>query len=472
MSVPFTGGLILLLGLCFFFHSARVLYASMIIAIPFSATVVINIHAGGEEKGVAAWMFLGALWILREAITGRPPWHRPGWFSSRRARVALVAFAAAVSASLCVPLVLNGTSWVPDPSVASAEMIPLKFGSYNLTQTGYLFFGILLAIFLAVESHRPSSIYYTAKFYVASCTFAAVWGLFELWCNLMGYAYPAYLFNTSADASALGYKQALVLGLGKLGRVSSVALEPSVLAEELLIALVLLLVSFKLRRHILSKKWDQIAITLILSALFVSTSTTAYAGILIAFFLVAVILSSSGKTSKIYFLVGAGILLTGILVVAAVPLVREVAELMIFGKLDVGSGFERLHSVVLAARDFSTYPILGAGWHAVTSWDLVFLLLANTGIIGFTAFAYFVVPVARGLWRSVRARKPVAIVVLPAFLLTLLMAEMVGLTYAAGYVWLVFGLGAGALAASQTEVTKLSSASKTHLGQQRLSPNA
>lgn len=432
----------------------------MIVAIPFSATAVVNVHAGGgEEKGVAAWMFLGALWILREAVSGSPPWHSSGWFSSRRARLSLVAFAGAVSASLCVPLILNGTSWVPDPSVASRDMVPLKFGSYNLTQTGYLLFGILIAIFVAAESHQLSRVRHAARLYVASCTFAALWGLFELWCNLYGHTYPAYLFNTSADASALGYKQALAIGLSGLGRVSSVALEPSVLAEELLIALVLLLVCFKLRRSILSKKWDRIAVVLILSALFVSTSTTAYVGILMAFFLVAVVLSFSGKSSKTYFMAGAGILITGVIVVATAPLVRDVAELMIFGKLDVGSGFERLHSVVLAAQDFSTYPILGAGWHAVTSWDLVFLLLANTGIVGFTAFFYFVIPVVRGLWTSARARKPAAVALLPTILLTLILAEVAGLTYAAGHVWLVFGLSAGALAASQTEEPKLHSSS-------------
>lgn len=469
MTVPSTGGLILLIGVWLFFCSPRHLYALMIIAIPFSATAVVNVAAGGEEKGVAAWMFLGGLWILREVISTDPLWHKIGWFSSRRTRGALLAFGVAVIASLCVPLVLNGTAWVPNPVVANSGMIPLRFGPYNLTQTGYLFFGVLLAIFIAAECHHSSRIYYTMKLYIASCTFAAVWGLFEFWCGLTGYAYPAYLFNTSADASALGYKQALALNFDKLGRVSSVALEPSVLAEELLIALVVLLVSSRLRRHILPKKWGLISITLILCVLFVSTSSTAYVGILIAFFLAAVVLSSLGKPSKIYFLAGAGILLAAVIAVSTIPLVRQAAELMIFNKLDVGSGFERFHSVILAAQDFMRFPILGTGWHAVTSWDLAFLLLANTGIVGFTAFFHFVIPVVRGLWTSARARKPAAVALLPTILLTLILAEVAGLTYAAGYVWLVFGLSAGALAASQTEELKLHSSSiKTYLDQQYL----
>ena len=156
MTFPITGVPILIMGVCFFFFSPRLLYAAMIISIPFSATAVANVGSGDGEKGVAAWLFLGALWVFRETISGLSPWRTPGWFSTRHARYGLLAFLGAVVASLSVPLFLNGTAWVPEQFLLSNETIPLRFGMYNVTQTAYLAFGVLLAIFAAAENCQSS----------------------------------------------------------------------------------------------------------------------------------------------------------------------------------------------------------------------------------------------------------------------------------------------------------------------------
>jgi hypothetical protein len=451
MVIPVTGALILVIGVWFFVFSPRLLYAAMIVSVPFSATAVFNLSWGGEEKGVAAWLFFGALWVFREFISGVPPWHTQGWFSSRQARYGLLGFLAAVIVSLCVPAVLNGTAWVPDPRLVSSQAVPLRFGLYNVTQTAYLAFGVLLAILVAAENCRTSRLFYTVRLYLCSCTFAAAWGLFELWCDLTGHAYPAYVFNTNADVPAAGYRESLALGVGSLGRVSSVALEPSVLAEELLLALVVLLVSLRLKRPVLSRKWDYAALALIAATLVASTSTTAYAGVLIALLVAAVALSRAGKPSKGYFVLAGAAVGVGALVAVAVPVVREVSAAVVLNKFQAGSGLERLRSVELAAQDFLRYPVFGAGWHTVACWDLMFLLLANTGLVGFMAFASFLFPVFRDLWTSAAKGKASAIVLLPTVTLTILLSEVSGLTYSAGYVWLALGLGAGAVVASRSE---------------------
>lgn len=451
MSVPATGLLIALMGLWFFLFSPRFLYAAMVISIPFSATAVANLRWGGEDKSLAAWLFLGTLWVCREAVSGLPLWHKRGWFSSRRTRLGLLAFLAAVVISLCVPLILNGTAWLPDPDQVSNQTIPLRFGVYNLTQTAYLAFGVVLAILTASENCRSARLFYTLRLYIGSCIFVAAWGLLQFWCNISGHTYPAYLFNTSTDVAALGYQQTLALGLEGLNRVSSVALEPSILAEELLVALVVLLVSMRIDRPILSKKWDYLAVAVIGATLVASTSTTAYAGMLVALLIAALALARAQRPARLYVILAGVLAGLAVLVASTIPLVGQLASMVLSNKFQTYSGFGRLTSISLAARDFLRYPICGAGWHAVDCWDLVFLILSNTGLLGLIAFGSFLVPVLRGLWAGAKRGARTAVVLLPMVTLMVILAEGAGLSYAAGYVWLVFGLGAGALVAAQSE---------------------
>jgi hypothetical protein len=448
VTFPTTGALILVIGAWLFLFSPKFLYGAMVISIPFSATAVANLRWGGDEKSVAAWLFLGTLWVLRESISGLPVWRKRGWRLSRRARYALLAFLGAVVVSLCVPLLLNGTAWMPDPDPVGSQTVPIQFSLYNITQTVYLAFGVLLAILTAAENCRPSRLFYTLRLYVGSCTFVAAWGLVQLWCNVTGRVYPAYIFNTSASVSALGYKEALALGMGGLSRVSSAALEPSVLAEELLVALVVLLVCIRIGRPILSKKWDYAAVAVMGATLVGCTSTTAYAGVLIALVVAAAALARAHKPAKLYFVLAGVVSALAMLLTAIVPLVGQVASVALTDKLQTGSGFGRLHSVALAAQDFLRYPILGVGWHAVDCWDLVLLILANTGLLGIVTFGAFLLPVLRGLWAGAKeAQEAVALLAMVA--VAVILAEGAGLSYAVGYIWLVFGLGAGAMAASQ-----------------------
>lgn len=453
MTIPFTGALVLLLGAWLFLFSPKYLYAAMVISIPFSATAVLNLRQASEGKSVMAWLFLSSLWVIREIASGTPPWHKKGWFATRRARYGLLAFGGAVLASLTVPLISSGTSWIPDvpASQIATVSVPIQFSFYNVTQTLYMSAGILLAIFIAAENWTSVHLLHTLKLYVGSCTFVAVWGLLQLTCNLMGYPYPAFVFNNSTNASALGYKEVVGLHTG-LTRISSAALEPSVLAGELIIPFALLLVFRSFRKPILSRSWDRVAFVLVTITLIVSTSTTAYAGMLIAMVAVAFSLLRAGRPSRLYFISIGLAVAAGLLFSVAVPVVGKIAYEFIGNKLNTGSGMARLSSTVVAARDFLSNPILGLGWHTVDSSDWVFLILANTGLVGLLAFLSFVYPILRGLWKAA-GQGYLAAVVFSAVLGSLLLtAEIAGFEYATGYIWMFLGLGAGAFAAIGTGV--------------------
>lgn len=453
MTVPFTGALVLIFGLWLFLFLPKLLYPAMVISIPFSAMAVINFGSGDTGRGLAAWLFLGFLWIVHETLSGVPPWHARGWFVTRRARYGLLAFLLAVFASVCVPLVLNGTAWVPDldPGYLDVVAVPLQFGAYNLTRTAYVLFGVMLTIFAAAENVSSSRIFHTLRLYVGSCIFAAVWGLFQFWCNVTGHNYPAYVFNNSTSLSAYGYEQTLAsVGL-KLARVSSVALEPSVLGEELLIALIVLLVCRGLRSPLLSRKWDFVAIASIGAGLLVTTSTTAYVGILIVLLAAGVALFRAGKPWSPYFISAGAAVAAGALATALIPVLGQLASIVLVDKLGGGSGAGRLKSIVIAAHAFLRYPVLGTGWHRVYSSDLVFLILANTGVVGFAAFLSFMWPTVRYLWTCSQRGHHASVILLAATIVVLALAEGTMLEYAAGYDWLFFGLAAGAVGATSTQ---------------------
>ena len=266
----------------------------------------------------------------------------------------MLAFLGAVFASLLVPLILNGTSWVPvlDPQSLDVINMPLGFGVNNQVRT--LTFGVLLTIVVAAENCTSSRLFYTLKLYVGSCVFAAFWGVFQFWCNLTGHEYPAYVFNTSTSETAGGYRQTL-MGLD-LHRVSSVAFEPSILAEELLIALVVLLVCRGIQRPLISKRSDVLAVTLIAAGLLVTTSTTAYAGLLIVCLFTGIVLFKAGWPSKPYFISVGAIVAALALAAALVPILGQLASVVLLNKLQGGSGAGRLQSVVIAAHDFLASP--------------------------------------------------------------------------------------------------------------------
>lgn len=432
----------------------------MIVSIPFSATAIVNFPMAGSDYGVGAspvksimaWQAFTVLWITREAISRLPQWHGRGWFLTRRARFWMLAFLGAAALSMCVPLVSNGTSSVLSFEAVQGDFfvatVPLRFTFYNVTQFAYLVFGIILSIFVAAENWHPAKLFRTLRLYVSSCIFAAVWGIYELFCNVSGHVYAAQIFNTSKNGSAMGYKEAFDMGRLIVGRISSVALEPSDLAEELLFAFVILLVCLGVRRSILSRGWDWLAVVLIGMVLLMSTSSTAYFGILAAMILSGVALARAGSRRwKLYIASPVAILAMVALITAWVPLVNRVVQTAIFLKYVNGSGHTRLESVQIAVRSFARHPIIGSGWPAVQSYDLVFLILANTGLIGLFAFTSFLLPVLHDLWRLLTRRNFLATVILPAIAVALFMAEGKGLTYGPGYFWLYLGLATGAAVA-------------------------
>jgi O-antigen ligase len=136
--------------------------------------------------------------------------------------------------------------------------------------------------------------------------------------------------------------------------------------------------------------------------------------------------------------------------------VQDVFQSMIVEKGESYSVLARVNSVLLARDYFLQFPILGLGWGSVTSHDLVFKLLSNTGIVGLSVFSLFVATILARLWRSARSgrlgdSKMLWSIGILMSLLTLILTSIAGdFAFTYGHVWFVFGLAMSVPVLNQT----------------------
>ncbi len=321
----------------------------------------------------------------------------------------------------------------------------LQFTLRHITQMVYIAYGVCLAIFVAFKNADLQEFQRSVRIMTISAIFISLWGFFQFSCNWLGISYPAYIFNTSKTESALGYMQDLA-DLG-VQRVSSVTTEPSMFAQCLLVAIVFVLFAVVSAKPLISKMWDRIALIVVLGALLISTSTTAYIGIsAICLLCIPAFLYLRILRPRHALVLGLFVAALGVVYVSY-GTVQDLVGLMLVGKGESYSGTVRLLSILMARDYFLQYPLLGVGWGSVGSDDLIFKLLSNTGILGLLAFGLFLMSIIGQLWGSIRrgAAKNSASNLLPvsmlvAFLILLFSNATSGFAYAFSHVWFVFGL--------------------------------
>jgi O-antigen ligase len=428
----------------------------MVFFLPFSATAVVNIGSADASSGVQASIFFGALWMVRELPKFRHSSGSPFRENLRIPTRQLKLFASVVLLSLIMPLWINGRVYIEDPEFANPNSGPLQFTSKQITQTLYLFYGLLLSVLVAFRNSEAREFLRSIRIFLISAIFVSAWGFLQFLCYSLGFSYPAYIFNTSTTESAMGYLQELE-DMG-LKRISSVATEPSIFAACMLLALVFALFAVIRQQPLISKMWDRFAVGIIVGVLLVSTSTSAYIGLAAVFILYLLGLFQlkvlRGKHIVVFLSSAALLALVYLWSSSAQDLVGS----MIVGKGESYSGIARLYSVVLAAGYFLQYPILGLGWGSVTSHDLVFKLLSNTGILGFLTFFLFLASLLKRLWRTAGTGKSddpertwQVVCSLTAFLILMFTNITTDFVFVYGHLWFVLGLAMSASALCSAE---------------------
>ena len=437
----------ILLGIAAFSYwlAPQVLYPLAIFFLPFSATAVANVGSPDSASGVLASMLFGAVWMAKELPALRQLRSQSGEQGLHKPMLQLGLFVLVVVLSLLMPFWINGHFVIENPELGQTGSAPLQFTGRHITQTIYLIYGILFTIFVALKNSDSRELVRSVKIFIVSSVFVSLWGFFQFACGMLNIDYPAFIFNTSKTESAAGYTQEIKEA--GLTRISSVATEPSMFAQCMLISAVLALFVLLSPRPLLSKTWDRFAVAIIVGALLISTSTTAYLGLAGVLVLYALALGYLRIFRARYLIPAfAFACVLGVAYAAIFP-VTEVFQSAILEKGESYSVLARVNSVLLARDYFLQFPILGLGWGSVTSHDLVFKLLSNTGILGLSAFVLFLATVFVRLWRSARRGPPSeasrmmwSVCILISLVVLILTSVAGDFAFTYGHVWFVFGL--------------------------------
>jgi O-Antigen ligase len=440
------GYILLPLGVAGLLVSPRWLYRLFVFWTLFSATSVLNVGEAQNGSAVQVWMFFGALWILRLGL------ERVSLFSFsidnrlKRTSFWMIAFLVVATISLVMPVLIDGSLLIAAPTF-EGDPTPLVLTGHNITQLLYLIFGGTLAICVAHANLTDDNREETERVILYSGIFLACWGIFQFLCNITGLPYPDFLLNNSGSASGQGFRQALK-DIG-VQRVSSAAVEPSVLAQALLSLLPLTLPAWLKRGFVFSRRRDRLVALLFVVVLILSTSSVAYVGLAILGLTYVVYSVRTGRFSKrkaIAVFVPVGILATAIVAVAiiSVPFVSQIADSVLLSKASSGSAIERAMTISYAFGYFQKYPILGIGWGSATSHDVIVKLLSNVGIVGTVVGFLGIFSIVRSNWRRIsRGNSPLELsreawlMSLVSFVLTSVLIEF---PLPFGNFWLIIGM--------------------------------
>ena len=257
-------------------------------------------------------------------------------------------------------------------------------GTSGFVHVVHILFGLMVLIALMTFVRRETELRGLVFAMIAGGVAASLWGLLQFVMFVVGIEYPAVLFNNSAGESASRFESTVAGGL--LPRVSSVATEPSYLVRSLVptcaVLVVLLTVApeslRKNRRFWVGAAWLMGVVTLL------STSTLGLAGLVVMLGWLMLVLPPARALVTKASLAALGLLF---LLFSSEPVLADVLEEVLFGKMEMGSGQERADSITDAFDVFASSPIFGGGPGVTTSHDLVVKLLSNFGLVGALLFA-------------------------------------------------------------------------------------
>jgi hypothetical protein len=463
-AVPPIGWFVIFLGLVLVLVSPRWLFGLAVFSIPFSATAVVNFGSPDADLdtnafGVQATIFLGGLWIARELVVRIRTRDFSFPRSLRTTAWLLVLFMSIAFVSLAMPAIIDGRFVVR--TEASDSFTPLVPSFQQLTQFAYLAYGLIFALFAAARSIDRHWLRTTVRAYVAGAVALALWGWMQFVVVTTGHTYPDGILNTNVHPAAQGHVEELHLSVGSIHRISSAAMEPSMFAQVLLIAVAFLSVLALNGRSLYSRPLDKYALVVVVSVLVLSAATTAYVGLVLLLILLFPTVARRTRRTR-YAIAAAGALIAASLLYALVPLIRAVIDDTVFAKAQTWSAAERLGTVTDAWWHFVEYPFLGTGWGTAPSHDLAVYLLANVGVVGLAAFLALVIHLLRQLHRATHAVRPAsrtdvayASAAQVALVLMLVLNALTGFAFVFGHVWLVIAVAAAcaALAGASQETS-------------------
>jgi hypothetical protein len=456
MAITPIGWVLFIVGPLLMIARPRWLYIATVFFLPFTATGIVNVGSGVDASAIQVSMYFGSLVILRHMTgflcKGKLPFPRAG----RASLIWLGLFIAIVAVSLVMPIWIDGHLQIPAQNLGDLTSQPLHLSSHNITGVLYMIYGYLFTYLVAILNRNPEILRLSFKSFVVGSAFAAVWAIVEFACKISGIEYPAMIFNTGTAVSTMGYRQFLADGVF---RISSVAVEPSIFAQTLLVALSIYLPFIFGTSILFGKVLDRWLFALLLAVLCMTTSSTAYVGILLIFIFVLALFSFRGILKPVHLAIPLTGFVVAALLYATVPAAQQILDTALLSKSGGYSALERLMTISNSYDMFRKYPVLGIGWASITSHDLIVNILANAGILGLSFFSVAMYSIFRDLYRSLKSRSKslrVSGLMQVDFALYIALAVMLATSILSGFLntfsffWFILGL---AVAGSNIKIT-------------------
>ncbi len=346
----------------------------------FQGASPILIVAGGKISGLAPAYCLipiGLIFVIKEWISDRNKGISPRKLPAPTWLIGYFTFIT-IGGTLLLPRVFENSVQVLASSkfgLDSGVTIPLRPSGANYIQSLYLLFHFCLIIIPAALARKNLlSRKDIIKGVMIGAAISVLFGYYQIAAFFGDLPWPDDILNSNIGVAQM--PDQVMLGFQ---RMSATFLEPSFLAQHFLSVIGLTLLGLG------KKKFG----VFVLVALVLSTSSSAYFGLIILIVLWS-LFDIKGRLSQTLKL----LLLLGIVIGAAYALDMYTTgglytKYLIFGKFESHSGESRIYADMLALDTLRQTYGLGAGVGSLRSSSFIMGLLGTTGVQGFVLFMAF-----------------------------------------------------------------------------------
>lgn len=335
---------------------------------------------------------------------------------------------------------------------------------HSMTGLLYLTFDLLVAIVTMLYLDSLEKLIKTIKVLLMSVLFICCWGIFiQETSFFLGFDYPTWIFNNH-PGYAQGFDAKFWSGGKFIPRINSVAPEPSYLGFFLVMILALLIAMNNNRFYIFKSIFQKYLTAILILTILLTTSTTAYVGLLFIILLNILLELKSDKivqmkiSRKVFNLIKISALIISLTLIVFIVLafifdigysdMVNIFKVFTTEKVSTeGPGQIRLilfkEGISILRESF----FMGTGWGTNRTVDLLSTLLANIGVFGTILFITMVAVPLRysfSLYKSVcNLNHEMAIVcysIFCAFMAALFLNLIAIPDFSFMYYWVVFGL--------------------------------
>ncbi len=459
MEVTILGAVTIIASIYAFFKNEKLLLYIMVFLSTFTAANILHITV--TTTPVQTFEFTGALWLLRvfiDFIKTKPKINKEFFkgvidkFKENKLATAFVIFMVTIILGE-IYIAVSGIS--VNYTDINGESAVLEFSRTNITRVVITIFIFINMIVLSFKIKTREEIKTLLKVFSISTMFAIVWGLLQFITYYFGVPYPAFLFNNNMYAAQC-YDQID----NNVKRITSIALEPSTFAINLICFIPFVLGTFlTLKEKIKEKRYIITFIILVMATAcaILTTSSTTYVGIVAIYGMYGIyILFGFIKNGELSyrlrnFLKMAVVTIVSIGIAAClcivslkigyklqtieyIPVKQQVEEdddketetkyvsafenmiitlkQMTIDKLGSGSGQERINGESIGMQMFKYSPIFGLGFGSYRTFSLFTNVLLNAGILGILALFYILYVVIKPLIKYRKKEEAISVMFL------------------------------------------------------------